>query len=204
MSPVTLQQNHQQNQQQGRPLFSSAHADELSNIQQQQQNRNNNNNNTAIRIASLHHLPEDDRVTLEVTTRRQEKLQQLWLVLDMPQSRREQFLDSIRSIAPSAALDAVNNEIKRLEVQLPLLEVITRREFVIHRISELERAVASRGMSSYQAAQQRKQIDELNEERRQLENRLRTEIPRHEQKYGGQFLFRGRPFLEILAEEDQK
>lgn len=138
----------------------------------------------------------DDRAAVEQMPKRKEKLNQLWHVLDMPTSERTAFLDRVHALPPYRCLDEINGEIKRLEVQLPLLEVVTRRDFVQHRLVELSRA----GRSASGGASQ--QLEELQNELRKLTEQLKSDIPKHEAKYGSQFLFRGRPFLETLLAEE--
>ena len=142
----------------------------------------------------------EERAALEQAQKRREKLAQLWQVLDLPQSDRNVFLEQVGALAPLRMLDEVNGEIKRLEVQLPLLEVVTRREFVQHRLLEIARARSTPGGAS---APQQQQLDELQKEYEKLTEHLKAEIPRHEAKYGAKFLFRGKPFTETMSLEER-
>jgi hypothetical protein len=147
---------------------------------------------------------EDDRATAEIALRRREKLQQLWLVLDMPETAREQFNRTIAPPVPAPeALSRINQEIRRLELQLPLLELMTRRQFLLHRTQEIEQHRAKAAASGVelppaQAAQHQRQLEDLERERRDIEQKLAEEIPKHEARYGGPLLFRGRPFSDVL------
>ena len=133
-------------------------------------------------------------MTLELVRKRTEKLEQLWQVLDFPQASRREFQRGVEAQAPSRRLEAVNGEIKRLEVQLPLLEVITRREFVQHRIQEEERGARGDAAASGALAKLRADLARLTEQ-------LKAEIPRHEQRFGTRFLYRGVPYLDVVLAE---
>ncbi|CUG89191.1 Hypothetical protein, putative [Bodo saltans] len=127
---------------------------------------------------------------VETIQKRQEKLKQLWNVLDVPESERSGFSDRLIGATQPAALEALTLEIRRLEQQLPLLEVITRREFVQHRVRELEKKPASQ-----------KQAEEFGRELLKLTDHLRNEIPKYESKNGQKFMFRGKRFMDTLLTE---
>jgi hypothetical protein len=123
----------------------------------------------------------------DLMKRRREKLQQLWQVLDHPLDQRNAFLDQLYDQPQSTMLEKMSAEIRKLENQLPLLEVITRREFVLHRIRDLEKQTGKQS-----------QIEEFEKERDRLTSYLRAEVPKFEQKHGHMFIFRGQRFLDSL------
>lgn len=126
----------------------------------------------------------------ETIRKRKEKLQQLWNVMDCPQDERNKFMESAVGLAPNVTLEVLTNETRRLEMQLPLLEVITRREFVQHRIKDLEKQPGKQ-----------KQTEDFLRELSKLTDHLKAEIPRHEQKSGQKFMFRGTRFMDVLLSE---
>jgi hypothetical protein len=132
----------------------------------------------------------EDEASMELIAKRREKLQQLWQVLDYPMQDRNSFLDRLVGVAPAQAAEEIAAETKRLEVQLPLLETITRREFVQHRIRELQR----------QTGKQR-QVEEFVKELQQLSAKLKTEIPLFEKRHSQRFLFRGQRYMDTLLTE---
>lgn len=132
----------------------------------------------------------EDEATSELLTKRRDKLQQLWQVLDFPMQDRNSFLDRLVGVSPAQAAEELGHETKRLETQLPLLETITRREFVQHRIRELQR----------QTGKQR-QVDDFVKELQQLSSRLKGDIPVFEKKHNQRFLFRGQRYMDTLLNE---
>lgn len=126
----------------------------------------------------------------ETIHKRQEKLKQLWQVLDVPDQERSAFSDGLIGAPQPVALETLNGEIRRLEQQLPLLEVITRREFVQHRVRELEKKAGSQ-----------KQVEEFGRELLKLTDHLRNEIPKYESKHNQKFMFRGKRFMDTLLSE---
>lgn len=135
-------------------------------------------------------LSEDEKVSLNSVNKRREKLIQLWQVLDYPTKDREQYFDKLYDMLPSAQLEDINREIRRFELQLPLLEVITRREYVLHKAAELKKTGASAA-----------QLAELQAELLRLNDHLKIEIPKHEARFGTPFTFRGRRYMDQLLAE---
>ncbi|CAM38996.1 hypothetical protein, conserved [Leishmania braziliensis MHOM/BR/75/M2904] len=70
-----------------------------------------------------------------------QRLRQLWDVLEVPPDDQRSFLnytDSLAQEAPAAELqNALTQEQRRLEAQLPLLEALTRREYVQRQLRTL-------------------------------------------------------------------
>jgi hypothetical protein len=70
------------------------------------------------------------------------RLQQLWDVLEVPLDDRHAFLDQIESLSGDAPLEQQRvwkNELQRLEAQLPLLEALTRRNYVARQLRSLRK-----------------------------------------------------------------
>lgn len=132
---------------------------------------------------------------VETLQRRKDKLTQLWQVLDVPEAEKNAFLDSLVGTQPHQALDIVSSEVRKLESQLPLLEVITRREFVQHRLRELEKKPGT---------MPQQQSDELVKELIRLTEYLKLEIPKYESKQGQKFSFRGRRYMDVLLTEAEQ
>ena len=179
-----LQQSLQQQtlQNPGTQRSSSALVSNTSNISLQQQQQPPS--------SSVVRSQVEDEAASELITKRREKLQQLWQVLDFPMQERNSFLDRLVGVSPAQASEELLQETRRLEVQLPLLETITRREFVQHRVRELQR----------QTGKQR-QVDEFMKELQQLSTKLKNDIPMFEKKHNQRFMFRGQRYMDLLITE---
>ncbi|KPI83896.1 hypothetical protein ABL78_7056 [Leptomonas seymouri] len=72
----------------------------------------------------------------------QQRLQQLWGVLGVPLDERQATLDYIHSLqdVPQEQQRALKEELLRLEAQLPLLEALTRRDYVERQLRTLRHA----------------------------------------------------------------
>ncbi|RNF02459.1 hypothetical protein TraAM80_06365 [Trypanosoma rangeli] len=128
-----------------------------------------------------------------------EKLQQLWSVMEVPEAEQEQALCRWSQLPlPQRALE-VKKETRRLELQLPLLEVVTRREFLMHRLKELERSSSSNNNSKSSGGNS-VQMEEFRKELLRLTEHLKSEIPRHESMYGSTFRFRGSRYMDTLLD----
>ncbi|KEG07566.1 hypothetical protein DQ04_09411000 [Trypanosoma grayi] len=124
-----------------------------------------------------------------------DKLRQLWSVLEVPEAEQQQTLRRWAHLPPQQRAVEVQKEKRQLELQLPLLEVVTRREFVLHRLRELEKSPSSSNGSISG------QMEELHKELLRLTEHLKTEIPRHEAMYGCTFRFRGTRYMNTLLND---
>ncbi|ORC89526.1 uncharacterized protein TM35_000123010 [Trypanosoma theileri] len=123
-----------------------------------------------------------------------DKLQQLWSVLEVPEGEQQQILQRWSQLPLPQRKNEIQKETRRLELQLPLLEVVTRREFVIHRLKELEKGSSLNNSNSTQ-------VEELRKELRRLTEHLKSEIPQHEAMYGCTFRFRGARYMDTILDD---
>ncbi|CAG9573498.1 conserved hypothetical protein [Leishmania major strain Friedlin] len=88
-----------------------------------------------------HHHNHEQEPHADLVSRSKQRLRQLWDVLEVPSADQRTFLnyaDSLAQEAPAAVLqDALLREQRRLEAQLPLLEALTRREYVQRQLRAL-------------------------------------------------------------------
>merc|ERR1719335_1037868 len=89
-------------------------------------------------------------------------------------------------------IDVYQKEINRLTDQLPLMETITRREFIKYRLNELKGAPSGRG------TREDKQKSEFLRELKRLNEQLAKALPAYEKRHGCMFLFKGKQYLEIM------
>ncbi|KAH9597629.1 hypothetical protein LSM04_005149 [Trypanosoma melophagium] len=123
-----------------------------------------------------------------------DKLQQLWSVLELPEAEQRQTLQRWVQLPLPQRKNEIQKETRRLELQLPLLEVVKRREFVIHRLKELEKGSVLNNSNSAQ-------LEELRKELRRLTEHLKSEIARHEAMYGCTFRFRGTRYMDTVLDD---
>ncbi|GET88374.1 hypothetical protein, conserved [Leishmania tarentolae] len=88
-----------------------------------------------VELPAVHHRhSHEEEPPEDLLQRAKQRLRQLWDVLEVPSDDQRSFLsyaDSLAQEAPAAELhDALMREQRRLEAQLPLLEALTRREYV--------------------------------------------------------------------------
>ncbi|CAC9486274.1 conserved hypothetical protein [Leishmania infantum JPCM5] len=101
-----------------------------------------------------HHHNHEQEPRADLVQRSKQRLRQLWDVLEVPSEDQRTFLnyaDSLEQEAPAAVLqDALLREQRRLEAQLPLLEALTRREYVQRQLRALAnvRPLASLSINS--------------------------------------------------------
>jgi hypothetical protein len=104
-------------------------------------------------------------------------------------------------------LDDYKKEIARLTDQLPLMETITRREFIKQRIREFSRS-AKDPARTYQdpgrLIREEKQRQELERELKRLNETLLSELPAYEKKYNAPLNYRGQQYLEQMNNEGQE
>eukprot|EP00755_Sulcionema_specki_P021587 Sspe_Gene.1375::Locus_462_Transcript_1_1_Confidence_1.000_Length_5077::g.1375::m.1375 len=95
----------------------------------------------------------------------------------------------------SAIYDEVCGEIKRLEEQLPLMDTITRREFVKHRLSEV--------MATPASSMREKQLAELRRELQRLNEQLLQDLPQYEQNHNAKLFYKNQRYLHVMERDMQ-
>merc|ERR1711934_1200855 len=127
-------------------------------------------------------------------------IQELWAVLESDSNDRLHFVMDAEAAAAYTPemIQCYQREINRLTDQLPLMETITRREFIKYRLNELKSAPASRG------SREDKQKTEFLRELKRLNEQLSKALPAYEKKHGNMFLFKGKQYLEIMDGDAQQ
>jgi len=126
------------------------------------------------------------------------RIQELWAVLESDSTDRLHFvMDAEASAAYTPEMiDVYQREINRLTDQLPLMETITRREFIKFRLNELKQAPSSRG------SREDKQKTEFLRELKRLNEQLSRALPAYEKKHGSMYLYKGKQYLEVMQSDD--
>jgi len=125
------------------------------------------------------------------------RIQELWSVLESDSSDRLGFVMNAEAAAAynPMMVDVYQGEIARLTDQLPLMETITRREFIKYRLNELKGA-QGRG------SREDKQKTEFNRELKRLNEQLTRALPAYEKKHSSMFLFKGKQYLEVMQSDE--
>ncbi|CBZ26881.1 conserved hypothetical protein [Leishmania mexicana MHOM/GT/2001/U1103] len=94
-----------------------------------------------VELPPAHHHNHEQEPWANLVQRSKQRLRQLWDVLEVPSDDQRAFLsyaDSLAQEVPAAELQgALMREQRRLEAQLPLLEALTRREYVQRQLRAL-------------------------------------------------------------------
>merc|ERR1712166_447921 len=117
-----------------------------------------------------------------------ERIQELWAVLESDAPDKLTFVMEVEASAAfsTAMLDLYQKEVVKLTDQLPLMETVTRREFIKYRLNELKGAPSARG------SREDKQKTEFLRELKRLNEQLVKALPGYEKKHGTMFLFKGK------------
>jgi len=126
------------------------------------------------------------------------RIQELWAVLESDPSDRLHFVMDAEAAAAYTPemITTYQREISRLTDQLPLMETITRREFIKYRLNELKGVPAGRG------SREDKQKTEFVRELKRLNEQLMKALPAYEKKHGTMFLFKGKQYLEVMQGDE--
>jgi len=126
------------------------------------------------------------------------RIQELWAVLESDPSDRLHFVMDAEAAAAYTAemVQVYQREVARLTDQLPLMETITRREFIKYRLNELKGVATSRG------TREDKQKTEFVRELKRLNEQLMKALPGYEKKHGTMFLFKGKQYLEVMQADE--
>jgi len=126
------------------------------------------------------------------------RIQELWAVLESDPSDKLHFVMDAEAAAcySPEMITVYQREISRLTDQLPLMETITRREFIKYRLNELKGAPAGRG------SREDKQKSEFVRELKRLNEQLTKALPAYEKKHGTMFLFKGKQYLEVMQGDE--
>ena len=153
-------------------------------------------NEAEIKARMLGSIEEEQRQGHQMLTGLRNRIQELWSVLESDSPDRLHFVMQAEAAAAySPDMIAVyQQEIARLTDQLPLMETITRREFIKYRLNELKGT--SRG------SREDKQKTEFQRELKRLNEQLLKALPAYEKKHGSMFLFKGKQYLEVMQSDD--
>merc|ERR1712070_719504 len=126
-----------------------------------------------------------------------ERIQELWAVLESDAPDKLAFVMQVEETAgyTPEMEDLYQNEVVKLTDQLPLMETVTRREFIKYRLNELKSG-NSRG------SREDKQKGEFLRELKRLNEQLTKALPAYEKKHGQMFLFKGKQYLEAMQSDE--
>lgn len=121
-----------------------------------------------------------------------ERIQELWAVLESDAPDRLAFVMEVETLAgyTPEMEDLYQAEVVKLTDQLPLMETVTRREFIKYRLNELK--------SGGRGTREDKQKGEFVRELKRLNESLSKSLPAYEKRHGCMFLFKGKQYLEIM------
>merc|ERR1711934_1269598 len=127
-----------------------------------------------------------------------ERIQELWAVLESDAPDKLAFVMQVEETAGYTAEveDLYQKEVVKLTDQLPLMETVTRREFIKYRLNELK--------SGARGTREDKQKSEFVRELKRLNEQLSKALPSYEKKHGCMFLFKGKQYLEIMDGDAQQ
>jgi hypothetical protein len=127
-----------------------------------------------------------------------ERIQELWAVLESEAPDKLSFVMQVEAAAGYTAEmeDLYQREVVKLTDQLPLMETVTRREFIKYRLNELK--------SGARGTREDKQKSEFVRELKRLNEQLFKALPAYEKKHGVMFLFKGKQYLEIMQADSQE
>eukprot|EP01063_Lacrimia_lanifica_P000622 TRINITY_DN10326_c1_g1_i1.p1 TRINITY_DN10326_c1_g1~~TRINITY_DN10326_c1_g1_i1.p1 ORF type:complete len:1586 (+),score=788.66 TRINITY_DN10326_c1_g1_i1:138-4895(+) len=89
--------------------------------------------------------------------------------------------------------EEVCHEVQRLEAQLPLMDVITRREFVKHRLREV--------LAAPPAPARDRQVVDLQRELQTLDAQLLEDLPKYEQTHNAKLYYKNLRYLHVMEQE---
>jgi len=147
-------------------------------------------------------LQQRERRDCEMLCRRTSRLQQLWQTLSAHPSEKTGLLDAVIRRCSEAQLhteggalglltglaEEMSKEVRRVEAQLPLMELITRREFVK---DKLQQGPSANGPSA----------QELSRELLSLDGQLASQLPAYEAEFQARLLFKDQRYLHVLERD---
>lgn len=129
-----------------------------------------------------------------------------FLLQELDALERLRFLDGIQELFESnePLLEKYRNEITRLSEQLPLIEAVSRREFLKYRLSEFKKTTSDpsyiTGSDGAQTvAREERQRREMEKELQRITDSLLQEIPLFERKHRCDLLYRGYRYVDNLS-----
>merc|ERR1711934_41879 len=124
-----------------------------------------------------------------------ERIQELWAVLESDAPDKLAFVIDVEAAAGYTPQmeDLYQKEVVKLTDQLPLMETVTRREFIKYRLNELK--------SGARGSREDKQKNEFVRELKRLNEQLSKSLPAYEKRHGCMFLFKGTQYLETMDKD---
>jgi hypothetical protein len=136
------------------------------------------------------------------------QLHKVWAAMQTDPVDRVDFLTQVLELAPYSEelLALLQNYSSRLAAQLPLLQQVTRREFIKYRLKCIHRfqqdpAKRAEFASGTEGARTR---DMLMSELGVLNNKLGNGLQEYERRYTDRFMFRGKPYLDEMAADGRR
>ena len=150
------------------------------------------------------HLEEGQRSLEDVRA----TLFKLWAAVEASADEKSGFLQRVFTTAnfTDAVLKLCNSERLKLGTKLPLMQSITRREFVKYRLKVIHRFSQdpAKRQEFAEGTEGARARDLLMAELRVLNNRLRKGLQAYEDKFQEKFMFRGIWYLESMQTDSGK
>jgi len=125
----------------------------------------------------------------------QHRLKELWGIAETEASDRLAFFSDLESLVQPTpeVLSRYDQEISRLSEMLPLVDCVSRRDFVLHRLRE---TLKHQQHGSMQA--EKLQQSEFAQELKRLNQQLSQALTTFEKRYSRRFLWKGEYILEHI------
>merc|ERR1712086_1012090 len=125
----------------------------------------------------------------------QHRLKELWGIAETEASDRLAFFSDLESLVQPTpeVLSRYDQEISRLSEMLPLVDCVSRRDFVLHRLRE---SLKHQQHGSMQA--EKLQQSEFAQELKRLNQQLSQALTTFEKRYSRRFLWKGEYILEHI------
>ncbi|KAL0206916.1 hypothetical protein P9112_012627 [Eukaryota sp. TZLM1-RC] len=132
---------------------------------------------------------------------------ELWKVLEIPAEDLVEFLMDVDSNAPyePSIHNLYSKEVERLSDLVPLMETITRREFIKYRIREFNKSASNPDRlfsgDSSRLIREEKHRKEFLRELHRLNEELANNVPGFENKYGKPLIYKGKSIREEVLKD---
>jgi len=147
--------------------------------------------------AEAQHVHDCEMVTASLA-QAQARVKELWNIAETEASDRMAFFSDLEHLVQPTpqVLSAYDKEIARLSEMMPLIECVSRRDFVLHKLRECMRNV------QHSVSQKEQMLRaEFGQELQRLNEQLSSALTAFEKRYGRRFLWKGEYILEFVQME---
>ena len=138
----------------------------------------------------------------------QQSIAKLWKAMESTSDEKMDFFDALQVRIPGDMVDIVDmyeREAALLGAKLPLVQHVTRREFIKYRLKCIHRfAEDPSKRQEFTASAGAETRDLLLSELSILNERIRQGIEQFERKYDSPFLFRGLRYIDTMEHDDHR